>query len=443
MKKYLVTAAALIIGLLATVFLLFGLSRNLSIESALAAPGFPGAIVHYVAPGGDCSGHTPCYTTIQDAVNSASDGDTIKVAQGTYRSQEAYIVFIDKPLTVSGGYSIMDWINPHPRSQPSILDAEEDDRRPLVIKGPTDETITLTGLTLQRGAPKGLNRDEDGAGIYIQDGTVTISNCLVISNTNTNGGSGAGLYVYTGTVNTSRNVFQGNKAAGGGAVHIEHGTLTSNNDKFTANSAFWNGALQLVSGDVNIDNAQFSDNLAGNTGGAVGVNGPGRLVVQNSLFQENHSQNDYQGGGAFTVNDPGADVTLSHNTFLSNTTSHMGSSGGGLNIQNGTVDLENNTFQGNSAAGGGAVAINGGLVSMHRNQFLSNSAFFGGSIQVSRGELTMDGNIILSSSGGAAQGTAMLISAGTVDAQNDVFAGSTNPDDGAAQRFPQNGWKSH
>ena len=428
MKKYTATAAAILIGLLATVFLLLGLSSNQFIKTALAAPGTPGAIVRYVAPGGDCNGHSPCYATIQGAVSASSDDDTIKVAHGTYTSQDADIVFIDIPLTVSGGYSTTDWVTPHPRTQPSILDAENDDRRPLMIKGPTDGMINLTGLTLQRGAPKTTNRDDDGAGIYIQDGTITISNCLVISNTNTNGGKGAGLYISAGTVNTFRTVFQGNKAAGGGAVHVEHGTLTSTEDKFTTNSAFWNGAVQLFSGDVNIDYALFTDNLAGNTGGAVGVEGPGRLVVQNSLFQENRSENDAEGGGGFYINDPGADVTLSNNTILSNTTSYGGSSGGGVEVQSGVVLLENNTFQGNSAAGGGAVSMDGGMVSMIRNQFRSNSAFFGGTIQVTGGELDMDGNIVLGSSGGAAQGTAMLINSGSVDAQNDVFAGSTNPD---------------
>jgi hypothetical protein len=428
MKKYSAAAAAFLFGSLAAVFILFGLSGRISFQSALAAPGISDAIVLYVAPGGDCGGHSPCYAAIQDAVNAASEDDTIRIAQGTYTSQDAFVAFIDKPLTLSGGYSILDWFTPHPRSQPTILDAEYDDRRPLVIKGPAGGTISITGLTLQRGAPKGTNLDDYGAGIYIQDGTITISNCLVISNTNTNGGKGAGLYVSSGTVNTFRNVFQGNKAAGGGAVHIEDGTLTSTDDKFTANSAFWNAAIQLYSGDVNIDDGIFTDNMAGNTGGAVGVEGPGRLLVQNSLFQENRSENDYQGGGALFINDPGADVTLSNNTILSNTTSYGGSSGGGVDIQSGVVHLENNIFQGNSAAGGGAVSIGRGVVSMTRNQFRSNSAFFGGTIQVTGGELNMDGNIVLGSSGGAAQGTAMLISAGSVDAQNDVFAGSTNPD---------------
>ena len=42
----------------------------------------PGTL--YVAPGGNCGGATPCYGTIQAAVNASVNGDEIRVASGTY-----------------------------------------------------------------------------------------------------------------------------------------------------------------------------------------------------------------------------------------------------------------------------------------------------------------------------------------------------------------------
>lgn len=38
----------------------------------------------YVAPAGDCGGVTPCYTSVQDAVDAADEGDDIRVATGSY-----------------------------------------------------------------------------------------------------------------------------------------------------------------------------------------------------------------------------------------------------------------------------------------------------------------------------------------------------------------------
>jgi pectin methylesterase-like acyl-CoA thioesterase len=59
----------------------------------------------YVAPGGDCGGVSPCYATIQDAVDAASDGDTIKIAQGVYTSPGLQVVYIDRAVALTGGYT--------------------------------------------------------------------------------------------------------------------------------------------------------------------------------------------------------------------------------------------------------------------------------------------------------------------------------------------------
>ena len=56
------------------------------------------AQVRYVNPDGVCGGNMPCHTTIQAAVNAASAGDVIYIADGTYNER----VVIDKSLTLDG-----------------------------------------------------------------------------------------------------------------------------------------------------------------------------------------------------------------------------------------------------------------------------------------------------------------------------------------------------
>jgi hypothetical protein len=56
----------------------------------------------YVESSGACGGKTPCYSTIQQAINAANSGDTIKLAQGIYA--ETFILNSGKQLILPGGW---------------------------------------------------------------------------------------------------------------------------------------------------------------------------------------------------------------------------------------------------------------------------------------------------------------------------------------------------
>ena len=56
----------------------------------------------YVDPSASCGGNTPCYTTIQTAINAASTGTTIKILQGHY--SENVLLSTSKQVTLSGGW---------------------------------------------------------------------------------------------------------------------------------------------------------------------------------------------------------------------------------------------------------------------------------------------------------------------------------------------------
>jgi len=65
--------------------------------------GQSGSFDHYVEPLGKCGGLTPCYSTIQGAMNAAADGDTIQVGIGTY--YEAPTRSTTGTVTISGGWN--------------------------------------------------------------------------------------------------------------------------------------------------------------------------------------------------------------------------------------------------------------------------------------------------------------------------------------------------
>ncbi|MBC8458446.1 MAG: right-handed parallel beta-helix repeat-containing protein [Deltaproteobacteria bacterium] len=57
----------------------------------------------YVSSNGACGDKTPCYSSIQGAINVASTGSVIKIAQGTY--SESFVLNEAKSLTLQGGWN--------------------------------------------------------------------------------------------------------------------------------------------------------------------------------------------------------------------------------------------------------------------------------------------------------------------------------------------------
>lgn len=74
--------------------LVFGLSLNWGMVSAAD---------FYVESSGSCGGKAPCYSTIQEAINAASTGSVIRIAQGTY--DESFVLNESKSLTLQGGWN--------------------------------------------------------------------------------------------------------------------------------------------------------------------------------------------------------------------------------------------------------------------------------------------------------------------------------------------------
>lgn len=147
----------------------FALGIALSVSLFGAGPLF--GVVRYVAATGSdatscTSSASPCLT-IQKAVDSAASGDEIRVAQGTYSGSgncaaiqaNAVVCILNKQITLRGGFSTADWLDPNPSAHPTVIDGQN--LRSGIVVEKTSPTAPAASLVLEgfeirngHGAPR-------------------------------------------------------------------------------------------------------------------------------------------------------------------------------------------------------------------------------------------------------------------------------------------------
>ena len=294
-------------------------------------------------------------------------------------------------------------------------------------------------LVIKEGASVTSNTATLGGGIYMNGGRLEMTNGTVAMNSAHNGAGiyskGATLVLSGGTLNANSakyevkdddgNVTAKNPAFGGGA-YLEGGTATINGGSFTGNTATSGGALYIVSG---ASASMIAGAITNNTVTGVKV-----------WKQDDHTT--LEGGAGVFVSGVSADktpskFTMSGGFISSNTVSSSEDFGGAILVANGAsfilsdgtigynVIVNNATYYGNKAYNGGAVAVFDGSMLMEGGKLVQNSAEFGGGgIYVDNGKLDITGGslienkvtINISGSGGAGayvcNGTVMNMSGG-------------------------------
>jgi hypothetical protein len=217
------------------------------------------------------------------------------------------------------------------------IDANELSRVMHVV-GETIE-VSLTGLTLTGGLV-----EANGAGIYNEAATLTLSDCTVFANT------GAGY------------------SADGGGVCNDAGMMTLTDSSIRQNKARFGGGICNLDGSLVVTRLTASDNR-GTYGGAI-HNDSGVMTLADSLVTRNSA--GWYGAGIYS--DEGA-VTLTDSTVSDNETTSSSSCGGGIYADHAALMLSGSTVSGNltSEDGGGIWAISK-KVTLNRSAILRNCA---------------------------------------------------------------------
>jgi parallel beta-helix repeat protein len=269
-------------------------------------------------------GETTDHPAVQDAVDAASAGDTVKVA-GTCvgvetRAGVTQTVYVDKSITLRGGYTTTNWTTSDPQAHPTTLNAQGQGRVIYVAGSinPVVEGFQITGgdATGLGGAPGG--RDA-GGGLCVVTATATIRNNRIFGNRSD--GFGSGVFLHNSDSLLSGNVVSANE--GSGLSGLWSGGVISGN-RFIDNVG---RGVHLMTSD-----ATFSANtVSSNAGSGLSLTGSDDATVTGNVISHN-------GESGLTLTGSGA--AISNNVIVSN-------GGGGLLLYTSDATFTNNVVADN------------------------------------------------------------------------------------------------
>jgi hypothetical protein len=294
--------------------------------------------------------------SLRQALTDANDADTIVFAVTGTIGLTSGGLLIAKNITISG-----------PGSNLLSIDGN---KAVLVFGMFPGKTATISGLTVRNA--------EGGAGVWNEQGRLTVSDCVVTSNLylglyNDEGtltvnncvlsaNSGNGLYTYDGVTTVSNCVVSGNSS--GGLVNDgPHGGPHGHPPNDHRSSA----------GSMTIDDSVISDNSGPGVSNVAGF-----LTVLDSTLSGNSAGQALDGGGILsgTLFKTPADVTIINSTISGNSAPDFG---GGIAGGYWRVTIVNSTISGNSAGDSGG-GISGTFLTIMNSTISGNSAGSGGGI---------------------------------------------------------------
>ena len=260
-------------------------SRSSTLLSAgLAALGLLLLTGPALAQGADVLRVPSEYLTLQDAIDAASHGDTVLVADGVYTGPgNRDVDFLGKNITVrsEGGTTAC------------TIDCEGTSAEPyraFLFQSGEGPGAVLEGFTITGGAtlPGAVADPFNGGGVFIVNSSPTIRDCLFIDNQC--GCWGAALY-----------------AGHGGSPLVENCMFVDNYANDDGGGLFvWNGA------SITVRNSVFLRNGAAVTGGAIADFGSAGMTLENVTIARNTAP---FGGGIYSF----GNLDLRHTIVVSNT----------------------------------------------------------------------------------------------------------------------------
>lgn len=361
------------------------------------------SITRYVATNGNDSGDcstvsAPC-RTIQYAVNKSASTDRILVSAGTYTYNaatdqcsflrtRAVVCFVDKNLTILGGFSTNNWSVQKPLENPTIIDGQNNYRGVVAVGyNTTTAHLRMEGFTVMNGRTVGPTYTNCpcamGGGMLVQKAAITLRDMIFSNNqaigANTSSGDGGhadggAIRIESSPAGTNsllqRVTFDNNQSYGGtgpdrggvafGALFIYGSTVTVEDSVFTNNLA--RGGSSSGSGTSRVDGLN-ADALGGGIAVENGAITVRRIIVTGNQVQGGNARDNaggafgagifVEGVSSYTSSLSLSDSIVANNQATAGNAARGGNAaGGGIDVVNSYVDIQRVKIDSNSAIGG-------------------------------------------------------------------------------------------
>ncbi len=325
--------------------------------------------IRYVKPipsgSGNGSSWANASSNLQTIINASAANDQVWVAAGTYKPSafnRGISFALKNGVAVYGGFTgtetlleQRDW-ETNLTTLSGDLDAQgnnSDNSYHVVKNAGLNSTAALDGFTIAFGNANEYYWNDTGGGMYNDNSSPTLANCIFSSNSAS--ASGGGMFNQNASNPALTNCsFTSNGAYTGAGMHNNGSSPTLTGCTFSSHSApVGAGMFNTNNSSPTLTDCGFSGNSASGSGGGMYNEYSSSPVLTNCSFTGNSA---HIGGGM--DNNYGSNPTLTDCSFSGNT---VAGNGGGMNNSSSSPTLDGCTFTENfSSYYGGGMGNNSG-----------------------------------------------------------------------------------